>query len=199
MIAALACVSAGIAVAATSRSPSKPVPRVNPALRAEFRILRRAAAPGDALPATVMPAIREGRQLPPGPGQVRPRELGLQLSASRRALLGDRIQAWLVPGRSGMCWYARDRSRLVGGDCVKVRQVRPEQTVGSAVLYDNGLTIGLVTDDVLSIHEMTSPRAQRPLAIHGGFYVARYGARVVAQTAHGDHTLIPIPGLPAPS
>lgn len=196
----LVCVTAGIAVAATGSSGSNPAPGVNPKLRQDFRILRRAPTTDDRLPPPVAGAIRAGRLLPPGPGQVRPVSLRLEFSSSRRALLqGGRIAAWLVPGRSGVCWYARDDQRIVGGDCVKVAQLGGVQTVGKSMLYDNGLTIGLVTDRVLSIHELTPSGTQRPLAIHGGFYVARYGTRVIAHTAQGNHTLIPIPGLPSPS
>jgi len=185
---------------ARGRHTSRRGASVATSLRDDFSLLRRPLRPSDHLPARLAGIVADGALLPPAPSQPKPVMLGIEPKQARRAVLRRfGISAWLIPGTGGLCWYAEDHRRILGGECIKAPIRRDALLASDGLLYDRGFTIGLVTDRVRSITQTVRGAAKRPVPLVSGFFVAKYGAQLLAVTAHGTRILVPIRGLPSPS
>jgi hypothetical protein len=179
---------------------------IDPTLIRNFKILRRPLQSSDRLPpALPTAAVKQGDmfRLATPPGQPTPASLGLLPALARRVVIpGTQFSAWLIPGRRGFCWDARHgTSQLLAAVC------GPLQDPNTALLDRNGtaiyraasgglITVGLVTDRVLSVEQVTRDGKRHQLPLSQGFFVASYTARVIAITANGPRTLLPVQALP---
>lgn len=174
---------------------------IDGAMVRSFKILRRPRHSSDRLPrALAGVGVNDAALLPAPSWQPNPASLGLLPALARRAIIpGTGFSVWLIPGRRGLCWDARDQSSpLLGGICGRFRYPAIALTDGGGIAYDRGVTVGLVTDRVVSLELVDGAGRQRAVPLSEGFYAASYrrGDRLIAITRTGRHDPLPIANLP---
>ena len=174
---------------------------IAPGLVRSFRVLRRALRASDRLPGSLAGIGANGGPLRLSPSwQPNSASLGLVPALARRAILGRTgFSAWVIPGRHGLCWDARDPTgQLIGGLCSRFPFAASALTDEGGIAYDRGVTVGLVTDRVVSLELVTGPERPQSVPLSSGFYAAHYqpGSQLVAVTIDGRHVPLPIVDLP---
>jgi hypothetical protein len=160
-------------------APTAPASRIDPALAANFRILQL-GQPG--LPPRL---LAHGLALGLAPWLTR-----------STAVSGTRV--WFTPGRSGFCWDAVDRTRVLAPVCLPFSHPATALTAGAGDVFAAGThvptsleAVGILTNRVTSLQLVTPQNQVTPVAIVNGVYVTAFqlSDRLLAHTATGTYPI----------